>query len=131
MMRTGRLRQRFHGSFLKHRQGCTPLGAYLFQPQLVRTFPRDHDEIHPIRQQFRPRAKALAADPLDPVPPDSRPDRSGNDEPEPRLPRRGRLGRDEQCEVGGPHPLPRPLRADELRVAPETPGGLQQTSYFL
>ena len=119
MMRTGRLRQRFHGAFFKHRQCRTPLGTYLFQPQLVRADPCDHDEIHPIRQQFRPRAKALTADPLDPVPPDGRPYRSGNDEPQPSPPRRGRLGRHQQGEMRRPHALSRPLGADELRVAPE------------
>jgi hypothetical protein len=96
----------------------------------VRADPGDHDEIHAIRQQFRPRTKARAADPLDPVPPDGRPYRSGNDEPQPSSPRRGRLGRDKQREMGRPHPLSGALRADELRVAPETPGGLQ-TGYFL
>jgi len=116
MLAAVRPRQRFRGTFFKQSLHRAPLVAHVRQPQLGRAFPSDDDEIDPIGQELRPQAEALAAQPLDAVAADGRPDAAPDDEADAGRTGRGRLRRDEQREMGRSDTAPLALGDDELAV---------------
>jgi hypothetical protein len=116
MMRTARARQRFHGSFLKQCPDRAPLGLDVGQGQLGRTFTSNHDEIHPVRQELGAGAKALPAEPFDPVAAYGAPDTARDDDAQARRTRGRGLSRDQEREVRRADTAPGTLGDHELGV---------------
>jgi hypothetical protein len=132
MVRVGRPRQRFRRAPPQQRLDRTPLGPHVGKSQLVRPLASDDDEIHTRREELGPRAEALPAEPLHAISAHGAADPACHDKAKPRRAGRRGLGRDEQCEVGGPDAASYPLRACKFRmlaqpaVAPEV-----ERHYFL
>ncbi len=130
-------RQGFHRSLRKLPLDAPPLGPDLREPELGRTFPCDHDEIHSVRQERRPLPEALAAEPLHAVPAHCRTDLARDDEAQPgrRLRTSTRLEGDEEREMSRSDALGRLLRANELLVlsqpASRPQDEAQAAHYFL
>ncbi len=136
MIRARRPRERFRRPFLKQGRDGAPLCLHVCKAQLVRPGARNHNEIHAFGQQIRPAAKALAAQPLDPVAADGVAQLPGHDDSHPRGSRRRRMGCHQQREMPRPDAAARPLRPREL-IVPAQPAvgaerdGRSQPIYFL
>ena len=118
-MRATRARQGFHRPFLKQRTHGAPLRLDLGETQLGSAFASDHDEIHPVRQELRKRAEALAAEAFHAVAAYGGADAFGHHQAEAGWPGRRRLRGDEQREVGRTHPTARALGEHELAMPPQ------------
>ena len=116
MVRVVGARQRFCRSPLEVHLHRAPLGPHFGEAQRIRPRASDDDQINARRQKFWPEAKALPAEPLDPIAVHGATDFARDDQAQARRARWARLGRNEQSEMGSAHPTTRPLRAYELRV---------------
>jgi hypothetical protein len=119
MIRMRGPRQRFCGPSRKQRPDRTPLGANLGHSERGRSFARDDHQIDPVRQQLGERPEALTAEPLHPVSKDRAAHAPGNDQAQPRGPRRRGLRCDEKGKVRRAHAPARALRVNEFAVRAE------------
>jgi hypothetical protein len=115
-MRALGLRQGFRRSLSQQRLYGAPLRLDLIQAKFGRSRARDHDEIHAVRQETRPGAKAFPAESLHAVSSHGRADCARNDEAEAGRMGRRALARDEQREMRRPHSSSRLLCMHELRM---------------
>jgi len=81
MVRVGAARQRFRGALLEPRLDREPFRAHLFEPQLMRPFAGDDDEVDAVGQERRPVAKAFAAETFHTVATHGAADLAGDDHP--------------------------------------------------
>jgi hypothetical protein len=127
MMRAGRARQRFRGSFLEQPLDPEPLGADTLEVELRCARAGDDDEVDPFREQVRLGPEALTAEPLHAVSLHGAADPAAHDQAEPRRARHA-LSRQEEREVGGTDAarVLVALRAREFRVFAESSVGAER-----
>ena len=132
MVRGGGARQRFRSALLEAQLNRDPFRAHLRKIQILSALARDDDEVDSVRKERGPFAKALAAEPLDPVSSHRTTDFAGHDHAQSRRTWRGRLSGNEQCEMRCTDPATLALLAHELRVpAQPTVAPKFERHYFL
>jgi hypothetical protein len=121
MVRVDGARQRFRRALPEAVLDRKPFGPHFVQPQFMRPFSGDDNEVDAVGQEGSPCPKAFTAEPLDAVSAHGIADLARDDHTQPRGSRRGPLCGHEQREVGGADPATPSLRAHELGVPAQPP----------